>query len=190
MGKDDSVKGLVLASVFMECYLCNRELTVSELLTADPILNAHYGRRPHVLSNVLRRYRKLGLLYRKEDYVRGHPYRYNLTKKGYSRLSWMFMNSGRYLYRGADLLEPLVLAFVFILEKRELEDNLRDLRRLQGEFRANGHADQFAKAEASVQDTESLLKARYNEAKLSKVLITLHEEYKAKYQELGLGGSQ
>jgi hypothetical protein len=189
MGKNDSVKGLVLASVFMECYLRQRELTVSELLASHLILDAHYGRRPHVLSNVLRRYRKLGLLYRKEDYVRGHPYRYNLTNKGFNRLSWMFQNSGRYLYRGADLLKPLGPALVFFLEKRKFENNIQDLRRLQGKLRASGRVDgivRAAKAEVVVQGTESLLKARYNEAKLSVILIALHEKYRVQYQELGL----
>lgn len=97
----NSAKGLILANVFIECFLRERELTVSELLAADPILNCHYGRRPHVLSNVLRRYRELGLLYRTKDYVRGRSYRYNLTEKGFRRLSWMCQNSERYFFRGA-----------------------------------------------------------------------------------------
>lgn len=187
MGKNDLVKGLVLASVFMECYLCERELTVYELLANHPILNVHYGRRPHVLPNVLRRYRKLGLLYRKEDYVRGHPYRYNLTKKGYNRLYWMFHNRGRYLYRGADLLKPLGPAFLFILEKRKYENISRDLIRLHGEeLGGSGRADALAKIEALLQKARSVLKARYNEEKLSEVLITLHEAHKVQYQELDL----
>jgi hypothetical protein len=65
MGKNDSVKGLVLASVFVNCYLRELELTVFELLDADQVLSSHYCRRPQVLSNTLRHYHKLGLLYRR-----------------------------------------------------------------------------------------------------------------------------
>lgn len=125
MGKRGTAKGLVLASVFVNCYLRQRELTVFELLDADQKLSSHYGRRPQMLSNTLRRYYKLGLLYRRKDLVRGHPYRYNLTRKGFVRLEWMCLNSGRYLYRGKDLLEPLGPLIVHILEKRKMRCRVR-----------------------------------------------------------------
>jgi DNA-binding HxlR family transcriptional regulator len=126
MGKSGSVKGLVLASVFNNCYLRDRELTVFELLDADPMLSSHYDNRPQVLSNTLRRYYKQGLLYRTEDPVRGHPYRYNLTKKGILRVCWMCQNSWRYLYRGHDLLRPIAILILQSLEKTT--DNVKHQR--------------------------------------------------------------
>jgi hypothetical protein len=119
MGKKDSMKGLVLASVFFNCYLGVRELTVFELLDADQMSSSHYGRKPQVLSNTLLRYYKLGLLYRRGDFARGHPYSYNLTEKGFKRFMWMCKpaNSGRYLYRGKDFLKPLVPRIITDLKK-------------------------------------------------------------------------
>jgi hypothetical protein len=182
----NSVKGLVLTSVFMECYLRGRELAVSGLLESHPILHSHYGRRPHVLSNVLGRYGKLGLLYREKDYVRGHPYRYNLTEKGFKRLSWMVQNRERYLFCGADLLGPLRQGLIYVREKGILELKLRNTRNLRDQLAARGRVGDSAAVEAHVQSMESSLKAGYNEAKLSQILTMLREEHKVLHQKLDL----
>ena len=121
MGKKGNVKGLVLSSVFRHCYDHQRGLTVSELLANDPLLMAHYGRRPQVLSNTLRRYYKLGLLSRKEEVVIGHPYRYNLTEKGFNRLVWMATHHWKYFDGDKNLLIPLMEDILRIMENRRSE---------------------------------------------------------------------
>jgi hypothetical protein len=191
-GKNDSVKGLVLSSVFIECYLPELDLTVSELLAAHPILNGHYGLRPHVLSNVLRRYKIQGLLYRWEEYVRGHPCRYNLTEKGFNRLDWMSRNSTRYLFCGKDLVSSLTQAgaFVHVWGKRQLEDQLRNERKLMGELAEAGRVPDFYEIGLIVQSMEKSLKADYGEAKVSEILATLREDAKCIAKSLAEGGSQ
>jgi hypothetical protein len=145
MGELGIVKGLVLSSVFVYCYASGQELTVSELLNADQKLSSHYGRRPHVLSNTLRRYYKLGLLCRRKEPVRGHPYRYNLTRKGFMRLYWMFFNSEKYLYRGKDDVKPLGPLILEELKKIRDDRILKRIKRIVDQMGKQAKARYMAK---------------------------------------------
>ena len=132
MGKPRAakVKGLVLAGIFMQCHLRQRILSVKELLDADFWLHYHFGKRPRVLSNTLRRYKKLGLLRRDKYSGRGCPYRYSLTSKGFNRLWWMATHSEKYLYRDIDIVKPLIPLMLLEMERKRNEIRLRNIRRI------------------------------------------------------------
>ena len=120
--KPGFAKILVLASVFMKCYYSEREMTVLELLYFDPRLKSRYGKHPHVLSNLLGRYYKQGLLYRKRSLSRGRPFYYGMSEKGFKRLLWFVCTPKfkSYFYEDRDLLDQLQYHLDHFVEKRKL----------------------------------------------------------------------
>jgi hypothetical protein len=140
MGESDAVKGLVLASVFMNCYRGKRYLTVLELLGADQMLSSHYGRRSQVLSNTLRRYYGQGLLDRMKESAKGFPYCYNLTRKVFWRLEWMLIHPGSYLYRGRNLVAPLAQDITNVIREMKEDLILQNIERIRKKMKAN-HGD-------------------------------------------------
>jgi len=115
----------------MNCYVPQREMTAYELLDADPLLNSHYGRHPKVLSNVLQRYYKQGLLYRNQSPRRGRVFYYGITEKGFERLLWLLSNRRWYFFQDRDFLEQLSIQILHFLEKRKSANDERRRRTIR-----------------------------------------------------------
>ena len=134
--KPGFAKMLVLACVFMRCYYWQREMTVLEFLYFDPRLKSRYGRHPNVLSNLLGRYCKQGLLYRRRSLSIGRPFYYGMTKKGFERLKW-FVNKPKfqsYFYNDPDFMVELLSRLISFVDKKE---------RLSIEMRGHGNLEEI-----------------------------------------------
>ena len=116
----NTAKSSVLAVFLQQNFLLRKKLTVNELLEADAFLRSRYGKKPHVLSNTLRRYQEQGLLRREEIHCRGHPFRYWMTDKGFDRLAWMLLpeNREQYFPQGKWFIDLLLKLIVEELENR------------------------------------------------------------------------
>jgi hypothetical protein len=112
----------------MNCYVPQQEMSVYRLLDVNPRLDSRYGRHPKVLSNLLLRYYRQGLLYRYQSRRGGREFYYGMTEKGFKRLWWLLYNRKAVFPKDKDFLEPLLERVIEIFEKTIAAQNERRLR--------------------------------------------------------------